>query len=166
MNFTIKKNKHYANFWFGITFKKKISYECTLTDSCLYTIAGVDSYDINKLVGFSTAINHHNQSARFGWRCRDGKTFELLPYTYSNHQRDTVDTILGVVLPETKFRVSIEDCGTSYLYTFKQGDTVTTAEKSKQPDKLWFKWLLKFYFGGNNPAPHEMTAMVNRIVQL
>ena len=166
MTYTIKKGNHYANIWFGITFKKKISYECTLTDSCLYTIDGVDSYDINKLIGFSTTLNHHNQSARIGWRCRDGKTFEILTYTYANGKRDTVDAILGVVLPNEPFRVSIEDMETRYIYSFKLYDMLSTAVKKKQPDKVWFKWLLRFYFGGTTPAPHTMTATVMKIDQL
>lgn len=164
--YTIKKGEH-SSQWFrtGITFKNYIAFDCYFEDSCLYNLDTVDKYDINKLYGFSTTYNHHNQSARVGWRCLDGQSIELLTYTYNNGVRVVgSEEVLGVVRPNERFCCTITDVETEYVYTFEnsKGERKEIRDP-KQPDKVWFKYLLKFYFGGNKTTPHDMTAWIGRV---
>ena len=165
--YTIKKDKH-SSGWFnvGLTMKDTITFDCFFEPSCLYTLDTVDKYDINKLYGFSTSWNHHIQSARVGWRCLDGQTIELLTYSYNKGVRTIgSEEILGVVRPNQKFRCSIKDIETEYVYTFHCADTGEYKEirNPKQSDKVWFKYTLDFYFGGNLTAMHDMTAWIERV---
>lgn len=162
--YKIKAGDHYAGFHFGITFKTSISFSCSFDENCLYKLDGVDSYDINKLYGFSTTYNHHNQSARFGWRCMDGETIQLLTYTYKDGVRQVSgEEILGTVKPGETFTGKIEDIETHYIYTCTTSTGTVVIKESKSPDKVLFKYLLGFYFGGNNVAPHGMSIKFEKI---
>lgn len=166
--YVIEEGDHFSNhgFHIGLTFKNRIRFKAKFDSSCVYDLKdkhGYDhNYDINKLFGFSTTYNHHNQSGRVGWRCLDNKTIQLVTYTYNNHHR-LPESILGTVNVGDEFECSIEDIETDYIYTLKyNGETVVT-RTPKQPDKVLFKYLLWPYFGGNNPAPHKMTIYIERM---
>jgi hypothetical protein len=165
--YKIKKGNHFSGFHIGFTFSNKVSYRCMFEASCIYDLKSNDNYDINKLCGFSTTYNHHYQSGRIGWRCVDGKSIDIVTYTYNNHERLT-EVLLGNVTPNEEFECSIEDVEDAYIYTFKSyvgninlDDVVVRTPK--QPDKVLFKYLLYPYFGGNMPAPHEMKLRVKRL---
>ncbi len=160
--YTIKAGKHYSRFHVGVTFGKKVAYKCMFNESCLYDLESNDNYDINKLCGFSTKYNHHYQSARIGWRCVDGKTIEIVTYTYNDHSR-LKEIFLGHVLPNEEFECSIEDVETAYVYKFRKDGSEVTVRTPKHPDKVIFKYLLFPYFGGNIPSPHHMVMYVDRI---
>ena len=160
--YTIKQGNHYSTWWPSITFQHHVDFRATLTDSCRYQLDGTDydhDYDVNKLVGLSTTLNHHNQSARLGWRCVDGQRFELLPYTYALGARVTTDTLLATVAAGDEFRCRIEDVETHYRYHLWTFQGYVTHEVAKKPDRLWFDFHLKLhpYFGGTRVAPHRMT---------
>ena len=154
--YTIKAGNHYSGFHFGLTFANHVGFTCTFDESCLYHLGNTDDYDINKLYGFSTTYNHHHQSARIGWRSLDGKRIEVLTYSYKDSVRDTNDCVLGVVLPGQSFHCTITDTEQTYEYTVTLDGATTTASNPKSPDKVWFKYLLYPFFGGNEPAPHTM----------
>jgi hypothetical protein len=164
--YTIKPGNHYSRWLPSITFRDFIDFRATLTESCRYDLPVTDyehDYDINKLAGISTTLNHHWQSARLGWRCIDGQTFQLLPYTYAHGARVTTDTVLATVGPGEEFRCRIEDWETHYryhLWTPAQG--YVTHEVPKAPDRLWFNLHLRLhpFFGGTVPSPHRMTILL------
>ncbi len=158
--YTIKKGKHDSGLHFGITFKNKIEILAKFDANCLYDLGTNDNYDINKLFGFSTEYNHQKQSARIGWRCLDGENIEILTYTYNNSVR-TTETVLGRVKPGQEFECSIEDIETDYIYFFKGNGYTVKVRDAKQKDTVLFKYLLYPYFGGNIPAPNNMTMYVD-----
>lgn len=167
-SYKIKKGNHYASgLHFDLTFKKEIKFKCKFDKSCLYYIEDNDKYDINKLCGFSTTWFHHKQSARVGWRCLDGKTIQLLTYTYNNGVREQKETdLLGVVFPDEEFEVTMFDNENSYEYTFeKLGDENSKIKcvDKKQPDWFLFNYILFPYFGGNKTAPHDMIVYLKRL---
>lgn len=166
--FKIKKDKHSAKgFHFNFTFKKNVAFKCKFDKSCLYYFDDIDKFDINKLCGFSTTWFHHKQSGRIGWRCIDGKKIEIVTYSYNDGTREQTETdILGTVLPDQEFYVSIEDNEDMYTYTFENmsvKDSFVKAVDKKQKDWFFFHYLLFPYFGGNKTAPHDMTLYVERL---
>ena len=164
----IKKHRHYASgLNIGLTFSNTVKYRCKFDKSCLYYIPDNDKYDINKLCGFSTTWFHHKQSARVGWRCVDGETIEILTYSYNSGVREQHETdILGIVMPDEEFEVSIFDNEDSYIYNFEIiGERFSKMRCIDKKEKDWFPfhYLLYPYFGGNKTAPHDMIINLKRL---
>lgn len=165
--FTIKEGKHKSSgFHFGLTFRNKIACRASLTESCLYQFNNVDDLDINKLFGFSTSWFHQFQSARIGWRCKDGVEFEILTYSYNKGERSIGETdLLGIVQPNEEFECVIEDTEIDYIYRFKKTHELhwNTARDPKSKDWWFFHYLLWPYFGGDKVAPHEIHINLEKI---
>jgi hypothetical protein len=159
--FTIKKGKHSSGWAFGLTFGNEIQFTATLDKSCLYSVYWRDrndKLDINKLCGFTNGLTE-NDSARFGWRCIDERAFEIVSYIHDAGPFIPGDeVVLGVVLPGETFRGRIRNIGYTYIFNFNDGPDVVIT-KSTTP--AWIKFMLKFYFGGNHAAPHDMFATIN-----
>jgi hypothetical protein len=156
MVFHIKRGSHSSKgIHFGLTLKPIINVRVKFDQSCLYDHRSMENLDINKLFGFSTSHFHHQQSARFGWRCLDGKTLQILTYSYDGGKR-LDEQLLGEVKPDEEFTCILGVDGSSYVYTFqssKRKNTVRVPLKAK-PWKL--KYMLYPYFGGNLVAPHNI----------
>ncbi|NJO59701.1 MAG: hypothetical protein HC836_15760 [Richelia sp. RM2_1_2] len=168
MKFRIRKNNHWSGLHFGFTLKRKLEFEAEFDDSCIYSIDGVDSWDINKLYGISTSFLHHSQSARIGWRCTDGMNIDLYAYTYAYKKRiikDDKDAYLGSVIAGERFYCGIEDLGDEYLYTFKKrpNDKPVIIRDKKKKDYWPFCYFLTPYFGGTKKSPHEMLFFIKRL---
>ena len=166
--YIINKGKHSAKGWnVGITLSKKVEFRVKFDASCLYGDLGDnDNYDINKLCGFSTTWFHHKQSGRVGWRCLDGKTIQLLTYSYNKSKTEIKEhDILGTVEPDEIFFCSVEDTEKEYVYTFRKGFEMEEVVKTdaKQKDWFLFHYILFPYFGGNKKAPHKMNVFLDRI---
>ena len=53
---------------------------CMFDQSCIYSFSDRNSTNaINKIFGYSFGSNHHNNSFRLGWRCRNN-LIEILAY--------------------------------------------------------------------------------------
>lgn len=161
--YTIKQGHHYHTTAFipRITFAKTVTYEVTFDPSCLSNMVGTDALDWNKLVGISTTMNHHQDSARVGWRtAKDGQHLELIPYVYINGKRlDTDAPVPVAVLPDEPIQVSVTDTGFSYEIIIGN----TECEFSKIPNTDLFYWLAGFYHGGQQVAAHTMKANITRL---
>lgn len=168
--YVIEKGKHSPKgLHLGITFRKAVSFEAMFDESCLYTMEGVDKFDINKLFGFATTYWHHKQSGRVGWRCLDGENIQLLTYSYNDGIRENSEhDVMGVVKPGEKFKCSIVDLEQSYLYAFAKSDGTqqTFFHDAKKPDWFFFHYLLFPYFGGNKTAPHDMKMYVRQTTHI
>ncbi len=158
--YTIRKNTHSSKFLgflphFGFTFKKNIEKNIIFDNSCLYDLKDIDNWDANKLFGVSTSWNHMIQSARIGWRCLDNENIEILTFVHENHHFLEAQ-VLGSVKPGEKFnaKITVEDY--KFIFNFKKGDIQNLIEISKKEKSWKFKYKLYFYFGGNEPAPHNM----------
>ena len=163
MDFEIKKGSNYATgFHFELTFSNEISFKAKFDENCLYDLGTSDNYDINKLYGFSTSYHHHKQSARFGWRCIDGENIQILTYTYDKGKR-MEPTLLGTILPGQEIIGSIKRNKSSYTFEF-----LTSGKEKKViipiSQNCWYpRYILWPYFGGNMPAPHDMSLEVSSV---
>jgi hypothetical protein len=107
--------------------------------------------DINKLFGFAdNEMQHHEYSARFGWRWSDG-ALRLFAYVYNNSVLLTSE--LGSFPLNREIHCSIKI--NSDTYTFKAGEQVVhMSRESTTP--LAKGYQLYPYFGGDEPAPQEI----------
>jgi len=139
---------------------------------CAYKLT--ENYDqINKLAGQSFKLfpwydkfdktirpGHHKESVRFGWRCTDGHTIEIMAYAYINGSRRFKS--LGFVEPESWFHLNFKETSSYYAFKLIDDDGNTSLAKFKKEGvKKGFLGLfinrLYPYFGGKIAAPHSMT---------
>lgn len=152
MIFTIHKGSHKSKpkrigFFFGRhTFRWKVLF----TESCKYDLVDNDQLDTNKLVGIGYLPGHHKHSARFGWRyAEDHGKVELLAYCYIKGVR-VIKSISSCDIGK-EYRIQLQITNWSYLFECN-GDEVKIDHNHKKK----FQYRLGIYFGGNEPAPHEI----------
>lgn len=157
--FTIKEGSHYADMnsynrrtidhlRFSVVFDSTAIYQTTLPEN---------QGDINKLYGVADCgSEHHTNSARFGWRWYNGK-LELHAYTYLNKERKSA-YIGSITIGELAVcEISMEN----RKYTFSvNGKSVTLPRACKGTGE---GYLLYPYFGGNEPAPHDVTITIQEL---
>lgn len=166
MIYKIFKNSHYSwvfNFLkpLGFSFQSTFKYKIKFNQNCIYTLDGIDIWDINKLVGFSTSYSHHQQSCRVGWRCLDNENIQLVTYCYDNGIR-IPETIITEVKPNDEFILTLKNSIKYWTFIFYQeGKKRIVLIVPKKKGGWWFKYLLFPYFGGNQKSPHKMTIEIN-----
>lgn len=119
-----------------------------------------DQADINKLTGFSDCAQHHqSESGRIGWRWFNDE-LQLLAYTY--REGNLSFELMGAVALNTEISLSIRIVGDTYEYsgTGLQSVTMDRTSDCESGENYWL-WP---YFGGNQPAPHEVTIRLKRTV--
>ncbi len=168
MNIKINKGKHSPNiltrishmgFYIDRTIHPRI---ITFKDNCKYNFNNDDQLDINKIFGITLGLNHHENSIRVGWRW-DIKTnsVELVSYVYLNNVRQPEKHIC-FVKPNTKIHVDIvrRESKTGAITITKDGKHFGAVHFDV--DGPFFGYLLGAYFGGNNPAPHQIEIEVEK----
>lgn len=173
--FNIRKDKHRASgLNFGLfLFNKKIEIMALFKESCIYSLK--ENYDqINKLYGISFNWlpfynkeekkwhpGHHNNSARFGWRCIDKKTIEILAYCYIDKKRVTKKITSVGHSKNINLSLIIKDG--SYIFKAKVvGGKLKTVKVPKTNKKKMIGYKLFPYFGGRIPAPHNMRLFIKK----
>lgn len=155
--YTIKKGNHYSGFrfvpHFGITMESYIVY---FTESCLYEGNATD--DTNKLAGWTYGWNPHYNSIRTGWKPVLGKILLSL-YIYCKGERIigdlcSVDINIPYHIILFKDHVQVLDVGT--------GSVINNVRFNFGFKPTW-GYKLHPYFGGDNPAPHDVTIYLSRI---
>lgn len=166
MIFTIKKGKHYSDQFFYkmcnfLNFKKKIEYIVKFPHSCIYELNKEDQMDINKLFGFSIGLWHHQNSVRFGWNYLDGKII-LHAYWYEDGKRNNSFITRVPLDQEFKLSIFIEEKNYTFIV-----ENLKNNHKSKvkvyRKENFLFGYSLWPYFGGNNPAPHDISIEMNKV---
>ena len=115
-----------------------------------------NQYDINKLYGFSDNDGeHHQYSARFGWRWSDG-ALRLFASVYNDGQVATKE--LGVVPIGADINCRLIVTGNSYRF-YGNEQTAELPRTSTTPKGSGYR--LYPYFGGDEPAPHEISVWIN-----
>jgi hypothetical protein len=148
--YTIPEGAHYAE---GIRTSLVVGntvlrFRATFMENCLY-IPTENPGQINKLYGMAYG-QHHNCSARVGWRS-DGNLIEVLSYVYTAKDARESRT-LGFVKP----------CQPHEYEIARKGDDLSISMDDEEPQKfkLFAPSLIGYrlypYFGGANPAPHRM----------
>jgi hypothetical protein len=169
MLLTIQLGKHRPRpKRFGVYFNRKsFKYRVKFLNSCVYTLP---EDDINKLFGFGYfswklflgKTPHHIDSARVGWRYNGlSQKIELFLYCYVNGYRRIehiynlgINTYYDIELIQhpNRYVLSVID-STGGLY----GRPVYYSHNKK------LQYLLWGYFGGNEPAPHEMSYELTKL---
>jgi hypothetical protein len=156
----IKKGKHYSNKRFPVPLIGRESVHCRVTfdNTARYNLQGPDQYDINKLFGFSEGFNHHKHSARIGWNWNPQlQRIQLSAYCYVNGKRQVA--MIGNIHPGQTIEARISALPGRYTFfvfadSFQEG--VETAEIPRTKKGRIFGFRLNPYFGGNQPAPHDI----------
>lgn len=157
---SIFKGKHYSNKN-GIKAVKtsNLSFVVKFDSSAIYTTVKAENQtDINKLFGFSdNNAKHHEFSARFGWRWSNN-ALRIFAYTYNYGKMSFAE--LGTVEPGTENNCSISVSGETYIFSLN-GFKTSMPRASKTTEAEGYK--LYPYFGGNEPAPHEITIWIKEV---
>lgn len=158
--YTIKKGDHSSGLAMGLM-TNDVKFTACLDASCLYSVDDWefnDKKDINKLYGFTNGLSENN-SARFGWRCVDGVSFEITTYVHNGGPFvPGSEIVLGVVKPGVDFKCRLRNIGKSYIFNLDNGPDVRVY---KNGNPSWISLMLKFYFGGNHTAPQDMFVTIN-----
>lgn len=155
--YTIPKGGHYAReSSIQAVETGGLKFVVRFDSSAVYRTADPENqYDINKLYGFSDNGQQHQQfSARFGWRWSD-EALRLFAYTYNNGERNEQE--LGVVPIGAEVRCAIRAEGSRYTFSLN-GTTATMPRRSTTEKAKGYR--LYPYFGGNEPAPHDVRVWI------
>ncbi len=168
MNYRVPKGQHYA--WppaFGLYWQiKRMHRVVTFDITAKYDLPGTeDDEDVNKLFGWGYLNGgHHKDSARFGWNYNNTTSrVALWAYCYINGER--VMKWICEVPTYLKLLCQIDKIGNVYSFTvadphntyYVYGGLDIRFEHNK---KLAYK--LSCFFGGNNPAPHDITIKISK----
>ena len=151
---------------------ESLCYEVEFTESCRYRFGTKDDADVNKLFGIAFITSgsfwfvlknlfngklkalHHYNSIRLGWRYNSlSGRIELLEYCYTNGKR-SVEYICAKNIGE------LHSFG---LFNFLDYDWSFNGHSFYEMPNTWLCYELHPYFGGNNPAPHDMEIKMKRI---
>jgi hypothetical protein len=172
--YTIKKGSHFANllhrFVIPLTFNvasRRMRWEIIFGKGCDYI--DNNAGDINKLCGVSYGLDNHWRSVRIGWNySRANNMIQLFSYVYvkgirKEHYLCDVPLYEEIIvcldhLPETEqVVIQIYDAQGHHM---PLGPLETTSWIVQGIDKSWIRIKQYPYYGGNKPAPNDMTIYV------
>tara|TARA_R110000751_G_scaffold298951_2_gene409205 strand:- start:522 stop:1031 length:510 start_codon:yes stop_codon:yes gene_type:complete len=160
--FKIPQRKHYSGLHVCPHIGSNIAQKyVTFDKSSIYQFRTEDQYDINKLFGLSYGL-HHTNSARFGWRSlgKFSTKIEILAYCYVDGKRVESDDDLLVTLVNIneEYRYQLITDYDNYGFVVYNNKNEIVGSKFIPHNKLpLWGYKLYPYFGGNNPAPHDIT---------
>lgn len=158
--YTIKGGQHTADLsYYKPVDVSEMKFIVRFDSSAIYTsITKENQYDINKLYGFSdNAANHHQFSARIGW-CWSDKALRLFAYVYNDAA--VVSKELGIVPIGQEIYCNIKIAGSQYLFTANEySQHLPRASKTSSGQG----YQLYPYFGGDEPAPHDVKIWIRNI---
>lgn len=159
-HYIIKKGQHYCeqNYYHPIE-TDELKFAVLFDSSAIYRSTDpVNQYDINKLYGFSdNGAQHHDFSARFGWRWSDG-ALRLFAYIYNNGVVSSKE--LGSIAIGQEVICSIKASGSEYIFTLND-QVITMPRQSTTPNAKGY--LLYPYFGGDEVAPQDITIRIKNL---
>jgi len=163
----IPKGQHYA--WppsFGLFYDKQRMEKVVEFDiTAKYDFGNADNNDVNKLFGWGYLKGlHHIDSVRFGWNWNQqiGKV-DLFAYCYINGLRIMIP--ICTIQTNYKYLLQIDKIGKKYLFSVldagMQYRNYGSIEVMFTHNKK-ISYRLGCFFGGNNPAPHDITIKISR----
>lgn len=134
----------------------EMKFAVRFDSSAIYrTLDPVNQYDINKLYGFAdNASDHHQYSARFGWRWSEG-ALRLFAYVYNAGVVSSEE--LTTVPIGAEITCSIKVSGNQYV--FSVNDLVRSMPRAATTEK-GKGYQLYPYFGGDESAPHDIRIFI------
>lgn len=160
--YTIKEGQHRSGYYFAPHFGvERVAWDFMFNENCLYKHK--PEMGINKLCGLSFGF-HHNYSVRIGWTTRE-RRIELYSYMYCGGVRFI--HYLGIVDIAKIYTSSIFLCRNHFYVVIKElyNDSIDCLECSifKRFDHNRCGYYLFPYFGGQEPAPHDMNIYLKRL---
>ncbi len=152
---TIRQGCHSVIALPSIVTDNDVTYRIQFTESCRYNI-GSEQYDINKLFGIGYAPHHHKNSVRFGWRY-DLKSdmIEILAYWYLNGIRYWHPLNFVAIGANNHYQIT--------RFADRHDLSLKFETFSVPVRNRGIGYLLRPYFGGNMPAPHDITINMRRL---
>jgi hypothetical protein len=155
--YKIKAGEHYADQnIFSQLETSMLKFTVRFDSSAVYSSSLPENqYDINKLYGFSDNDgNHHQYSARIGWGWSEN---ELRLFAYVYNAGVVISKEITTVAIGEEVQCSIVVSSTSYIFKVNHYTEIlpraATTVKAKG-------YRLYPYFGGDEPAPHDITVMI------
>jgi hypothetical protein len=127
-----------------------------IDSSSHYTFNNEDDYDWNKLFGLSNSWNHHQSSARIGWRRLNEEQYQICLYTYDNGVR-VISREMNLDY-NTYYGARIIVSTNNFYLLFKDSSIILPR---KSENLFPIKTILKPYFGGTSVAPHDVKIKIN-----
>lgn len=133
----------------------KLRFKAKFDSSAIYETARPNNQgDINKLYGASDCRGYHQEnSARFGWRWYKDQ-LQILAYCYVNGKRQI--ELIDTVVFNKFYDYSIEFKENRYVFTLED----KAVEMDRHCSGQVFGYKLLPYFGGDEPAPHDITIQI------
>lgn len=158
--YIIKKGNNYCdNNDYALTQYTYLYFRAILDSSCIYATADpTNQADINKLFGFADCTSHHQtNSARFGWNWEKG-AMHIHAYCYAGTVRSYKE--LGTVVLNKAFDCKLYVLPDKYIFELEgKKDTMTRG----CADNAAIGYKLLPYFGGNEPAPHDVWVKIREM---
>lgn len=135
----------------------KTSFTVTVNfdESCRYNLDSIDQLDVNKLFGISFG-NHEDNSIRLGWAYNlDTLKMDIFTYTYEDGARKINKIGSCNLSVDIVIKLKLDFSGGTYQTTSLISIPEEQVFTYKYP-ALRMGYYLYPYFGGNNPAPHDM----------
>ena len=158
--YTIKKGLHFADVNpYKTVDVNEMKFAVTFDSSAVYKSADpANQFDINKLYGFAdNGANHHQFSARFGWRWSDN-ALRLFAYVYNDGVVASEE--IGTITIGAELICSIKITATGYLFSVNENKKLV-ARTSTTATGIGYQ--LYPYFGGDEAAPHDVNILVKNL---
>lgn len=136
----------------------EITFKARFDSSAIYHTADPRNQgDINKLYGMSDCnTSHQANSARFGWRWF-GNKLEIWAYAYVNNERKTAFIKTVPLRTTSTYGIAFADS----VYRFIVDESEVSLPRHCAGRARGYK--LFPYFGGDEPAPHDVTIEIREI---
>lgn len=150
--FIIRAGKHESDHGFRGFEGDTLNFIAKFSGSAIYASSDpANQADLNKLLGFSNCNTHHLQnSARIGWRWYNDR-LEIFAYVRDNG-RLIFQYITSVPL-DTLISYSIQMNESGYLFIVNGTEKYIKTSSSCKGTNNYILWP---YFGGDEPAPHDI----------
>lgn len=173
MIYHIKQGQHRSRSLIraSLTCKDSIEFEFKFDRSAVYRFDNIeDQYRINKLYGFSDSWSHHSRhSARLGWRYIPSKDeIEILLYCHVlGEEKSTLIRTIDfdilykgriVITDKHYFGFVVDNYPVNYIINSR-----AVIKRNLNINPVGLKYRLYPYFGGRNPATHDMIFYVKEI---
>ncbi|MBL0745824.1 hypothetical protein [Chryseolinea lacunae] len=157
--FVIRAGDHYATGRHAESLQWNVlRFEASFDQTAIYQFDDAGFQDSkNKLMGFSDCNSlHHQNSARFAWQWYHDQ-LEIYAYCYVNGQRQ--EAFMGVVQPGEIQRYEIEITNHDYVFRFSDKEVHIARGSTCSVGVYQLLWP---YFGGQMPAPHDVSIRIRR----
>ena len=175
--YSVKKGRHFSS---PRVYKLRrdpqvIRWEIRFLDNCNYIIreadgeVSVDQKDWNKLCGVFFKVlsfNTRKESVMMGWRYNiERDEIELAPYYHINAGRDMFRPMMTVKREEIfRLELSIDREKMVYRWVMEK-DGFSRQHEMPFTHTSFTCGFINFYFGGNQPAPQEVSCRIGVTVE-